>query len=173
MKKTFLFLATIAGIILLSLCFQSCKKIKELTSVITPARNIEGTWRTPFAVKFYLSTDKCGGFVRYADQDQKLTWTITSLSDNEVIINSNASYKSSFNIYNICSQQPVPVAYDVSSAMTGIVSSSQMDMYVGSTKVGSMSITSNNLTGYYDRMTCGSFGCSGFSTNSGKLILTK
>ncbi len=159
--------------ILIAACLQSCKKISELTSVITPARNIEGTWTTPFAVKFYLSTDRCGGFVRYADQNQKLTWTITALSDNEVLINSNASYKGSFTIYSICAQQPVPVAFDVASAMTGIVSSSQMDLYVGSVKVGSMSLTTNNLTGYYDRNTCGSYGCSGFSTNSGTLILTK
>ena len=173
MKKSFLFLATIAGLILLSNCCQSCKKIEELTSVITPARNLEGTWTTPFAVKFYLSTDRCGGFVRFADQDQKLTWTITSLSDNEVLINSSATYRSSFNIYNICSQQPVPVAWDVASPMTGIISSSQMDLYVGSTKVGSMSFTTNNLTGYYDRKICDTYGCSGLSTNSGKLILTR
>jgi hypothetical protein len=169
MKKTSLIAI---GLIASALCFQSCKKIQELTGTITPARNVEGTWKTPFAVKFYLSTDKCGGFVRYADQDQKLTWLVTAISDNEVNIFSSASYKGSFNIYNICSQQPVPVSYDVSS-MTGVVSSSQMDLYVGTTKVGSMSFTSNNLAGYYDHQTCGSYGCNGLSTNSGTLILTR
>jgi hypothetical protein len=151
--------------------FFSCKKTDQ--GAITPARNIEGTWTTPVAVKFYMSTDKCGGFVRFAEQSQKLTWTITSISDNEVIINSSPTYKSGFTVYNVCAQQPVPSSYDLASGITGIISSSHMDLYVGSVKVGSMNITTNNLTGDYDRKICGSSGCSGMSTDASTLILTK
>ena len=150
-----------------------CKKeIAALTSTLSPARNIEGTWKTPFAEKFYLSTNKCGGYARFAEQNQKLTWSIIAISDNQVIINNTTDYQGSFTIYNLCAQQPVPVSYLVSS-MTGTISSSQMDLFIGNEKVGSMSFTSNNLTGYYDRKICDSYGCSGLSTNPGTLILTK
>ena len=163
----------LAGVLTLAL-LQSCtKELAALTSTLSAARNIEGTWKTPFAVKFYLSTSKCGGFARFAEQDQKLTWSITAISDNQVLITNTTNYQGAYTLYNLCPQQPVPVSYLVAPSMTGVISSSQMDLFIGAEQVGSMSFTSNNLTGYYTRKICDSYGCSGLSTNPGTLIFTK
>lgn len=156
------------------IAFSSCKKNDDdSTDVLSPARSLQGTWKTTSSVNFFYLTDKCGGFVRYAEQLQKITWTITSTSDNEVSIYNATDYKGPISIYNICSQQPVPVSYVVASVMRGVISSSQMDLYVGSDLVGSMSFTTNNLTGTYDRKICDTYGCTGLNTDEKTLILTK
>ena len=163
-------------LVILSVCtFNSCKKKEDTTpsAALSPARNIEGTWKTTSSVNFFYLTDKCGGFVRYAEQLQKITWTITSTSDNEVSIFNTTDYKGPITNYTVCSQQPIPVSYVVATSIKGVISASQMDLYVGTELVGTMSLTTNNLTGTYNRKICDTNGCSGLNTDDKKLILTK
>lgn len=171
MKNIHLALLLVSAMI----AFNSCNKKKEESPSpkLSPARNLEGIWTTPFPVNFYYLTDKCGGFVRYADQAQKITWTINSTSDTEVSIFNSTDYKGPITIYSVCSEQPIPVSYVVNSSMKGVISSSQMDLYVNSELVGSMSFTSNNLAGNYNRKICDTYGCTGLNTNDKELILTK
>jgi hypothetical protein len=163
-----IWLCIIAG----SAALQSCKKLFSPLQALSAARNMSGTWSTPNAVKFFYLTDKCGGFVQYAEQMQKQTWTIYALNDNEVSISTNTDYKGPITTYNVCAQQPIPGSYIVAYYMTGKISSSQMDLYVGTEKVGSMSFTTTNLTGTYTRKICDP-ACSGLNSNGQTLILTK
>ncbi|MBW7934396.1 MAG: hypothetical protein H3C62_12490 [Gemmatimonadaceae bacterium] len=77
--------ATLIASTLLVLGTVGCAK-EDLTAALSPARNIAGTWRTAFPVRFYYQTDFCGvakETVGYADWN--VTFVITKTSDENVV----------------------------------------------------------------------------------------
>ena len=54
---------------------------------LTPARNLEGTWKTTFAVKFYIKTDfdTFGELQDVGSENRIMTWIITATSDENVV----------------------------------------------------------------------------------------
>ena len=63
---------------------------------LTPARNLEGTWKTTFSTKFYIKTDYAT-FQELEDvgsENRTMTWTITATSD-ENIVNVKVEFTSS------------------------------------------------------------------------------
>src|SRR3989304_6525210 len=50
---------------------------------LTPARNLEGTWKTSFPVKFYIKTDfeTFGELKDVGSEDRTMTWVITATSN--------------------------------------------------------------------------------------------
>jgi len=55
-------------------------------SELSPARKLEGTWKTPFAVKFYFKNDfDTGEYQDVGSQDRMITWIITATSDENIV----------------------------------------------------------------------------------------
>ena len=54
---------------------------------LTPARNLEGTWKTAFPVKFYIKTDfdTFGELKDVGSENRTMTWIITATSDENVV----------------------------------------------------------------------------------------
>src|SRR4030042_1874549 len=54
---------------------------------LTPARNLEGTWKTTFPVKFYIKTDfdTFGELQDVGSENRTMTWIITATSDENVV----------------------------------------------------------------------------------------
>src|SRR4030067_2720681 len=54
---------------------------------LTPARNLEGTWKTTFAVKFYIKTDldTFGELKDVGSENRTVTWIITGTSDEHEV----------------------------------------------------------------------------------------
>lgn len=54
---------------------------------LTPARNLEGIWKTSFPVKFYIKTDfeTFGELKDVGSEDRTMTWVITATSNENVV----------------------------------------------------------------------------------------
>ena len=53
---------------------------------LTPARNLEGTWKTAFPVKFFIKTDfDTGELQDVGSENRAMTWIITATSDENVV----------------------------------------------------------------------------------------
>lgn len=132
---------------------------------LSPARKVTGTWKTPSAVALYYYTAGCGGYQKVAKVQMIMTWTITKKSDNEVDIEWRSDFTSpaqsiispSCNLY-------IPIV--TPKFLTGTISSSQMDIFEDNQKVGSLSFTDKNMTGYYYYGNDCAFYCSGVGTNA-------
>ncbi len=54
---------------------------------LTPARNLEGTWKTAFPVTFYIKTDfeTFGELQDVGSENRTMTWIITATGDENVV----------------------------------------------------------------------------------------
>jgi len=61
--------------------------IQNLVAPISPARNLVGTWKTTFPVKFYIKTDfeTFGELQDVGSENRTMTWIITATSDENVV----------------------------------------------------------------------------------------
>lgn len=146
-----------------SASLQSCKK--SGSGLLSPARTIVGIWKTPSAVSFYYYTGGCGGYQRVAKVQMSMTWTITKKSDNEVDIEWRSDQTSSVQsmISPTCNLY-IPIV--TPKFLTGTISSSQMDIYEDNRKVGTLSLTTNNMAGYYYYGNECTIYCTGIGTNA-------
>ncbi len=55
---------------------------------LTPARNIEGTWKTTLSTQFSIATDyeNFGQLADAGSEDRTMTWIITGTSDEHIVI---------------------------------------------------------------------------------------
>jgi len=68
--------------------FQALNSDPEPTQPpLTPARNLEGTWKTTFPVKFYIKTDfeTFGELEDVGSENRTMTWIITAASDENTV----------------------------------------------------------------------------------------
>ena len=56
-------------------------------TTLTPARKLEGTWKTPFPVKFYIKTDfeTFGELTDVGSENRSMTWKITGTGNENVV----------------------------------------------------------------------------------------
>jgi hypothetical protein len=66
--------------------FQDVDSTSDSAS-LTPARNLEGTWKTTFPVKFYIKTDfeTFGELQDVGSENRTMTWTITATNDENIV----------------------------------------------------------------------------------------
>ncbi|MCW4030627.1 MAG: hypothetical protein NWE92_13400 [Candidatus Bathyarchaeota archaeon] len=55
--------------------------------ILTPTRDIEGTWKTTFATEFIIATDyeNFGTLADVGTENRTMTWTITGTSDEHIV----------------------------------------------------------------------------------------
>jgi len=159
--------------ILICILFYGCAKTTP--AVLTPARQLEGTWTTPNPVTFYYSSEGCGSYVRYSSFKMKVSWQITAIGDSAISISwSLISMSGQTTIGSNCGLPCPPIVFPAD--FVGIVSSSKFSLdehqSIGNVLVGVFSYTSNIITGTVTEMDCPAY-CSGYSTDANTMILTK
>jgi hypothetical protein len=57
-------------------------------AVLTPTRDIEGTWKTSFPTQFMIATDfqEFGSLVDVGSEYRTMTWTISGTSDDHIVL---------------------------------------------------------------------------------------
>ena len=118
---------------------------------LTPARNLEGTWKTTFPVKFYIKTD-FGTFGELQDvgsENRTMTWIITG-TGNENVVNVEVR----FAVSNRQLDSGSGYTPDVSpNFYTGTISGTRLTLTTGgstfeeSHSVGEFSFTTDIITG--------------------------
>lgn len=143
---------------------------------LSPARAIEGTWRTNLtAPYFYYYSDVCGSYVRVSKTQIGLQMVVTRLTDNTVDVTITRTNSSAV---QLLVSQPcalyVPIAFP--KFLTGQVSSSRLDLYESNRQLAaSFGIITDNMTGEFNSnfdKYCGGF-CSGAGTDSRAVVLVK
>lgn len=170
-------------ILLISSAFlQSCKKSGSV--LLSPARNISGTWSTPLAVTIYMTSDGCSTYKRYNSTPVKMRWEITYVDDNNVNIEITSNYIGATT--QLASNCGSPATLHFPISLHGVVSSSNLKLMESQMKysssgaalgltlveVGNFNFTTNNLTGTIAEKDCPIY-CSGYETDANKCILTK
>lgn len=151
---------------------------------LSPARNILGTWSTPFPVDVYMTSDGCGSLARYNRTPILMTWDITSAGGNEVDIAIYADYIGQTVV--IGSHCGVPAILTFPLYLHGVVSSSLLQILeaqmqyddqgralgLAYVQIGDFSFTTDNLTGTLYEVDC-PINCSGYETDAQECILTR
>jgi hypothetical protein len=143
---------------------------KATPAPLSPARNLVGTWKTPFPVKFFIQTDFRnleGNLEDAASLDRTMTWVITATgNENEVNIECHATDS---NIQQVAADPPVAYTPDVFPiGFTGnIMSSSRLI-----TPMGEFTFTNDIISGTWDHTEEVLYSQREF-TQSGALKLTR
>jgi len=151
-------------ILLLAVILFSIGCNKDDMPLLTPAREIVGTWRMAFPVKHYYETDWCDfTTMQLMLTDKRLvTWVITEdTSDpdgNSVKITMNWE-ESDLEYIQLCMGQ-TGITPDVRPMfLTGTISGAYLTVKKGTNVFGEFSFTTSNMEGDWDASTCPGFGC--------------
>ena len=118
---------------------------------LTPARNLEGTWKTAFPVRFYIKTDfeTFGELKDVGSENRTMTWIITGTSDEKIV---NVEVR--FAVSNRQLAADSGYTPDVSpNFYTGTISGTRLTLTEGggqfseSRTVGEFSFTTDVMTG--------------------------
>jgi hypothetical protein len=118
---------------------------EQTSPPLTPARNLEGTWKTVFPVTFYIKTDyeTFGEMQDVGMENRTMTWIITGTNDENTV-----SVEVRFAASN---RQLVPdsgYTPDVSPMfLTGTISGTRLTLKTGDRTIGEVSFTTDIITG--------------------------
>ena len=166
------------GCVCLTTLYSGCKK------TLSPARDLSGTWTSPAAVTFYMMSAGCGNFVRYNSTPVNITWTITSIDDNNVDITISATKIGATT--QLASNCNLPATLTFPLHLHGTISASNLQVTeqqlqynnagaatgLVSVAVGNFNFTSNNITGTLSEKDCPIY-CVGYQTDNNACIVTK
>lgn len=113
---------------------------------LTPARNLEGTWKTAFPVKFYIKTDfeTFGELQDVGSENRTMTWIITAADDENVV-----DVEVQFTVSNRQLVSGSGYTPDVSPMfLKGIISGTRLTLKTGDNRtIGEFNFTTDILTG--------------------------
>jgi hypothetical protein len=126
--------------------FQALSSDPEPTQPpLTPARNLEGTWKTTFPVKFYIKTDfeTFGELEDVGSENRTMTWIITATND-ENIVNVEV-YFTALDRQLVANSGYTP---DVSPMfLDGIISGTRLTLKTGDQTICECNFTTDIITG--------------------------
>jgi len=123
--------------------FQDTDSADDSTN-LTPARNLEGTWKTTFPVTFYIKTDyeTFGELQDVGSENRTMTWIITETSD-ENIVNVEVYFTAS-NRQLVADSGYVP---DVSPMfLEGVISGTRLTLKTGDRTICECNFTTDIIT---------------------------
>jgi hypothetical protein len=112
---------------------------------LTPARDLEGTWKTTFNVKFYIKTDfeTFGELQDVGSEDRTMTWIITATNDENMV-----DVEVSFTVSNRQLETGSGYTPDVSPMfLTGTISGTRLTLTSSDRTIGEFSFTTDIITG--------------------------
>lgn len=113
-------------------------------SSLTPARNLEGTWKTAFPVTFYIKTDfeTFGVLQDVGSENRSMTWIITATS-NENVVNVEVRFTVS-NRQLVADSGYTP---DVSPMfLEGVISGTRLTLKTGDRTIAECNFTTDIIT---------------------------
>jgi hypothetical protein len=121
---------------------------------LTPARPLVGTWKAAFATTVNFSTDSCGNALNTmtlaGTQPWMFTFVITPGADeNHVYVNMSFTTGTCAAAASACTD-PIIVPEVSPMFFTGVISSTRLTLYKGTTQVGVFNFTTSILTGTFD-----------------------
>ena len=140
---------------------------------LSPARELAGTWRTTFPVKFYIKTDFCSANPELvASEDRTVTMIITE--ETEYTVNIEMRHESSN--FTVLDQQCNPTGYvpDVSPTfLYGTIASTQLTVTDSQDNVlGIFNFTTDLMEGTWNDFWCAVY-CQIVYTETNQLKLTR
>lgn len=118
---------------------------------LTPARKLEGTWKTAFPVKFYIKTDfeTFGELQDVGSENRTMTWIITGTNDENVV-----NVEVQFTVSNRQLAADSGYTPDISPMfLTGVISGTRLTLKTGGSQlsesrtIGEFSFTTDIMTG--------------------------
>ena len=170
MKSHFLFLVSF-----FLLLFTGCNKDEELNSSLTPARNINGIWKTSFPVDFFICTDFCTSDLQViGTEDWMITWEISEIAGSDDSVNVKMTYtRSNFQVTNSeCSGSTGYIPEPSPMFLTAKISSALFKLYYGNEKIGDFSFTTDLMEGTFDYQWCLGF-CQRMYTDTNQLKMSR
>lgn len=175
----------VIAVVVLFLISLNCKKTNTSNHPLSPARNISGTWTTPFPVTFFMMSDGCGaGFIRYNSTPITMTWTITTIDDNNVDIwISSNTIGTTTQLASNCGLGATlvfPLHFHGNISSSNIQLTEKQLQYNNSggatgfadVTTGNFNFTNNSINGTITEKDCPIY-CGGFSTDNNKCFLTR
>ncbi len=151
-------------LLLLAVIFFSNGCDKDDTPLLTPARDIVGTWRTAFPVKHYYETDWCDHSTMQLMLTNKrlVTWVITEDSSDPDgnTVNITANWEDSDLEYiQLCIDQ-TGITPDVQPMfLKGTINGAYLTVKKGDDVFGEFSFTTSNMEGNWSAYTCPFLNC--------------
>jgi heme/copper-type cytochrome/quinol oxidase subunit 2 len=111
---------------------------------LTPARELEGTWKTAFPVTFYIRTDfeTFGVLQEVGSENRSMIWTITATSDENVV-----DVEVQFTVSNRQLIADSGYTPDVSPMfLKGIISGTRLTLKTGDRTVAECNFTTDIIT---------------------------
>jgi hypothetical protein len=148
----------------------------EPTGVLTPTRDIEGTWKTSIPVQFIIATEyeNFGQLTDVGTEDRTMTWTITGTSNENVV-----TVDVQFTYYNRQLVSGSGYTPDVSPMqLTGIINGTQITLTRGNAgpiqqvgSVGVFTFTSSQMEGTWHDHWNGVYEQNVYTTTNGLKLM--
>ena len=124
--------------------------------LLTPARDIIGTWKTPFAVKFYIATDFChsGQSTLVASQSRMITMIISGTSSESVVNVTVLHTESSLTLLDSSCTNTGYVPDVSPNYYTGKISGVNLTLYESSKVIGTFTFTTSLMGGTWNDAWC-------------------
>ncbi len=116
-------------------------------TALTPARNLEGTWETPFPVTFYIRTDfTTGALEDVGRKDRGMTWTIAGTQYEDIV-----DVEVRFTVSNRVLPTGSGYTPDISPiSLTGWINGTRLTLGTEDRAVGTFDFTGDIITGTWD-----------------------
>ena len=127
--------------------------------LLSPARNIAGTWKGTFGTKFYLQTNLYTDYISFVSQDRIYTMVITADKTNENKVNITATYTSSNSVQLTTDYLYSGLIPEVQPMyLYGTISSTSLILSNGNgVQFATMSFTTDLMQGTWDQTLCGAY----------------
>jgi hypothetical protein len=144
--------------------------------VLTPARNLVGTWKTSIATPITFSTDSCSNapntMTPAGSEAWTVIWVITAGADENHVNIQMTFTKGPFTyVTPTACASPILVPEVSPMFLSGVISSSQMKLYYGTVPAGVFNFTTDILTGTFDYTYSGIYSQREYSATNGMILL--
>lgn len=168
----FIGLSVLAAAVIFLPTFLGGEDTTIFSGLLSPARDIDGTWETLTPVTVYYYSDECGEYERIGSIKMNMTWEIDG-SGNQAEITVTQDAADGFVDLGTCDLYAPPI-YDSEMYFTGTISSSTLTTYdIYGNQSGYFTFTSNLMEGTLDKKYCGMFFCEGWVTETNELEMMK
>jgi len=146
------------------------------TPVLTAARTLVGTWKASAPTTINFSTDSCSNtpttMTLAGTEPWTVLWVITAGADeNHVNVQMTFTKGAFTHVTPTACASPILVPEVSPMFLSGVISSSQMKLYYGSTPAGVFNFTTDNLTGTFDYTYTGIYSQREYSATNGMILL--
>lgn len=146
------------------------------TPVLTPARPLVGTWKAALPATVNFSTDSCSNALNTMTLAGSQPWTATFIitagsDENHVYIQMTFTRGTYTPVPATACSSPILVPEVSPMFLTGVISSTRLTLYNGTTSAGVFNFTTDILTGTFDYTWTGIYSQREYTASNGMTLL--